>query len=102
MGTALAPITVPRTYVPQLFGFPDARMDFPASQRSLWKGQHMFNEGSLDRALRVILGIAILSLVFFGPTTAWGWLGVVPLVTGLVGMCPLYSLLGIRTNRRSR
>jgi len=55
------------------------------------------NEGTIDRVLRVILGLALISIVFTGPQTAWGWIGVVPLVTGLVGMCPLYSILGIST-----
>jgi len=55
------------------------------------------NEGTLDRALRVIAGLALLSLVFIGPQTAWGWVGIVPLVTGLVGYCPAYTLLGINT-----
>jgi hypothetical protein len=55
------------------------------------------NEGTLDRALRIIAGIVLISLVFIGPQTPWGWIGVVPLVTGLVGMCPLYSILGINT-----
>lgn len=55
------------------------------------------NEGTLDRALRTIAGLGVLSLVFVGPQTAWGWLGLVPLVTGLLGVCPVYSLLGIRT-----
>ena len=55
------------------------------------------NEGTIDRALRVILGLVVLSLVFVGPQTAWGWVGLVPLVTGLVGFCPLYSVLGIST-----
>lgn len=55
------------------------------------------NEGTIDRALRVILGLALLSLVFVGPKTLWGLFGVVPLVTGLLGTCPVYSLLGIRT-----
>lgn len=60
----------------------------------------MRNEGNLDRLLRIVAGAAILSLVFVGPKTAWGWLGLVPLVTGLIGYCPAYSLLGIRTCRR--
>ena len=47
------------------------------------------NEGGLDRLLRVILGILVLSLVFVGPKTPWAWIGLVPLVTGLVGFCPL-------------
>lgn len=55
------------------------------------------NEGNLDRALRIIAGLALISLVFIGPQTAWGWIGLVPLITGLVGMCPLYSILGINT-----
>ena len=55
------------------------------------------NEGGLDRALRVIVGLVVLSLVFVGPKTPLGWIGVVPLLTGLVGFCPLYTLLGIRT-----
>jgi hypothetical protein len=55
------------------------------------------NEGKVDRILRVVLGAALIALVFVGPQTAWGWLGVVPLVTGLIGNCPVYSLLGINT-----
>jgi len=55
------------------------------------------NEGTVDRILRVILGLALISIVFAGPKTPWGWIGVVPLVTGLVGMCPLYAILGINT-----
>jgi hypothetical protein len=55
------------------------------------------NEGTLDRALRIITGLVLLSLVFVGPQTAWGWIGLVPLATGLVGYCPLYRLLGINT-----
>lgn len=57
------------------------------------------NEGAIDRILRVIVGLAVISLVFVGPQTAWGWLGVVPLATGLIGWCPAYTLLGIRTCR---
>ena len=55
------------------------------------------NEGSLDRILRIVVGIVLISLVFIGPQTPWGWIGVVPLVTGLIGWCPVYTLLGIRT-----
>jgi len=55
------------------------------------------NEGTIDRALRVVVGLAVLSLVFVGPQTAWGWVGLVPLATGLIGFCPLYSILGINT-----
>lgn len=55
------------------------------------------NEGGLDRALRIILGLVLLSLVFVGPKTMWGLIGIVPLATGLIGWCPLYSIVGIRT-----
>ena len=55
------------------------------------------NEGGLDRLLRVLVGIAILTLVFVGPQTPWAWLGLVPLLTGIVGFCPLYALLRLNT-----
>lgn len=55
------------------------------------------NEGSVDRALRVLAGLAVLSLVFVGPKTPWGWVGLVPVLTGLIGWCPLYTVLGINT-----
>lgn len=55
------------------------------------------NERTLDRVVRVVAGLALLSLVWVGPQTAWGWVGLVPLVTGLVGSCPIYRLLGIST-----
>jgi len=55
------------------------------------------NEGRIDRILRVIAGLALIALVFIGPQTNWGWIGLVPLITGLVGWCPAYTLLGIRT-----
>jgi hypothetical protein len=55
------------------------------------------NVGGLDRILRVVVGIALLALVFVGPQTIWGLFGIVPLVTGLFGTCPVYSLLGINT-----
>lgn len=57
----------------------------------------MVNEGTLDRVVRVVVGLVLLSLVFVGPHTALGWIGVVPLLTGLVGYCPLYRVLGINT-----
>lgn len=55
------------------------------------------NEGTLDRALRIALGLGLLAIVFVGPKTPWGWFGLVPLATGLLGSCPLYSILGIST-----
>ena len=55
------------------------------------------NEGIVDRIARVVLGLGLISLAFVGPSTPLGWLGIIPLVTGLAGTCPLYSLVGIRT-----
>ena len=55
------------------------------------------NVGSVDRAIRAIAGIGLISLVFVGPQTVWGWIGVVPLATAIIGWCPPYSLLGINT-----
>jgi hypothetical protein len=55
------------------------------------------NEGAADRTFRVVLGVAVLSLAFVGPHTPWGYLGVVPLLTGAVGLCPLYTLFGFST-----
>ena len=63
-----------------------------------WKGTVMQkNEGMIDRALRIAAGVVLIALVFVGPQTPWGWIGVIPLVTGLVGWCPVYRLLGLRT-----
>lgn len=55
------------------------------------------NEGKLDRILRVALGLGLLSLVFFGPQTLWGLIGIVPLMTGAIGFCPLYKVFGLST-----
>lgn len=52
------------------------------------------NVGTVDRMLRIIVGIGLLAMVFVGPQTPWGWLGLVPLLTGLLTTCPVYSLLG--------
>ena len=56
------------------------------------------NESKFDRGLRVVLGVVLLALVFVGPKTLWGLVGLIPLVTGFVGFCPLYRLLGLSTN----
>jgi len=55
------------------------------------------NEGTVDRVIRVVAGLVILSLAFVGPKTAWGYIGLLPIATGLVGYCPAYSLFGINT-----
>ena len=55
------------------------------------------NIGGIDKILRVIVGIVLIGLAALGIVGAWGWIGVVPLLTGLFGWCPLYPLLGINT-----
>ena len=55
------------------------------------------NEHPAERVIRVLLGLGVLSLAFVGPKSAWGYLGLVPLATGLMGTCPLYPLLGFST-----
>lgn len=58
------------------------------------------NENVTDRVLRVILGAALIALVFVGPQTPWGWLGAILVVTGLVGSCPIYTVLGMSTRAK--
>ena len=61
------------------------------------------NEGNIDRGIRVVLGLVLLTLVFVGPKSPWGLLGVIPLLTGALGSCPLYRVLGLSTcSARSR
>jgi len=55
------------------------------------------NEGTIDRALRVVAGVALIALAATGTIGVWCYIGVVPLLTGAVGFCPLYTVLGIRT-----
>lgn len=55
------------------------------------------NVGTVDRVLRMTVGVLLLSLAFTGPQTPWGFLGFVPLLTGALGTCPLYTLLGFST-----
>ncbi|MFA6063171.1 MAG: DUF2892 domain-containing protein [Gallionella sp.] len=55
------------------------------------------NEGTIDRALRVIAGLALIGLTATDAIGAWGWIGVVPLLTGIIGICPAYSIIGLNT-----
>ncbi len=55
------------------------------------------NEGSLDRVVRVVVGLVLMALAATGKVGAWGWIGIVPLLTGLVGFCPGYKLFGFST-----
>lgn len=55
------------------------------------------NVGTADRIARIVLGLILLVMVFVGPKTPWGWIGLVPLLTGILKTCPLYTLLGIKS-----
>jgi hypothetical protein len=57
------------------------------------------NVGGIDRILRITLGLVLIGLAATGTVGWWGWLGVVPLATGLVGWCPPYAILGLSTCR---
>ncbi|MCM8556227.1 YgaP family membrane protein [Sphingomicrobium sediminis] len=59
------------------------------------------NVGSLDRTLRIIVGLVLVAMVFVGPQTPWGWLGLILIGTALVSFCPAYRLLGINSCRAS-
>lgn len=56
-----------------------------------------YNVGSLDRILRIVVGLALIALAATGKVGWWGWLGAIPLLTGLFRFCPLYTLLGMNT-----
>ena len=58
------------------------------------------NEGTTDRLIRILVGIALIAIVFTGPQTRWGWIGLIPLITGLVGYCPAYAAFGWSTCHR--
>ncbi|WP_079204330.1 DUF2892 domain-containing protein [Pseudomonas sp. CC6-YY-74] len=59
------------------------------------------NVGTIDRSLRIAAGLILIGLSVSGAIGLWGWIGVVPLATGLLRTCPAYSLLGIKTCKRS-
>ncbi len=62
----------------------------------------MKNVGGVDKIIRIIVGLLLISLVFVGPKTAWGWVGLVPLLTGLFNFCPLYPLIGLNTCKKCK
>jgi hypothetical protein len=59
------------------------------------------NEGTIDRVVRIILGLVLIGLAASGTIGLWGWIGIIPLVTGLSGFCLLYQLLGVNTSPAS-
>jgi hypothetical protein len=58
------------------------------------------NVGNLDRVLRISAGLLLIALAVSGTIGAWGYIGIAVLLTGIVALCPLYSLLGIATTSR--
>ena len=58
------------------------------------------NVGGADKVLRIVLGIVLISLVFIGPKTQWGWIGLIPLLTGIFSFCPLYPLIGFSSCKK--
>ena len=54
----------------------------------------MHNVGNIDRLIRTLIGLLLLSLVFIGPKTAWGWIGLVPIATAIISYCPVYTVFG--------
>ena len=59
------------------------------------------NVGGIDRILRIIVGLGLISLIYVGPQTPWGWIGVIPLLSAIVGFCPAYRLIGLSTCSRA-
>ena len=55
------------------------------------------NIGKTDKTIRLVIGFALISLVFFGPQTPWGWVGSILILTALLSFCPLYKIIGIQT-----
>jgi len=55
------------------------------------------NEGTIDRTLRVIAGLVLIALAATGTVGMWGWIGILPLVTGVIGFCPAYTIFGVST-----
>lgn len=55
------------------------------------------NAGNIDRAIRVVVGLALIGMTLTGAIGVWGWIGIVPIATAAMGFCPLYTLLGMNT-----
>lgn len=60
------------------------------------------NVNSVDQVIRIVAGIGLVSLVFIGPQTPWGWAGVILIVTGGMNFCPIYKMLGISSRKDSK
>lgn len=58
------------------------------------------NVNSIDRILRIVIGLVLISLVFIGPKTPWGYAGIILVITAFMNFCPLYAILGISTHSK--
>lgn len=58
------------------------------------------NIGNTDRIIRIVVGLGLISLVFIGPQTPFGWIGLIPLATALIRFCPAYTLLNFNTRSK--
>jgi hypothetical protein len=67
----------------------------------LKESEMKFNVGGIDRAARVFVGIALIAATLTGYIGVWGWIGIVPLATGLFSLCPLYSIFGFNTRKNA-
>lgn len=61
---------------------------------------NQLNVGNIDRALRILAGLVLVATAKFGLIGVWGYIGVILIVTGMIALCPLYTLLGVRTTSR--
>jgi len=59
------------------------------------------NVNTIDQVVRIVAGLLLVSLVFIGPKTPWGWIGIILLATGFMNFCPIYRVLGISTIKKS-
>lgn len=60
------------------------------------------NVNSIDQVIRIVLGIALIAMVFIGPQTPWGWAGLILIATGAMNFCPIYRMLGMSTLKNSK
>lgn len=60
------------------------------------------NIGTVDMVLRIVVGAALIVLTLMGSIGAWGWIGIVPLATALIGWCPAYTILGVSTGGQTK
>ena len=58
------------------------------------------NVGNIDKIIRIVAGLILISLVFVGPQTPWGWIGVILVVTGFISFCPLYAMIGFSSKKK--